>query len=791
MHLHLRTRLATLNGGSGVNNEGIYMTPMKKRATFLVAACIATLGFSACSPPEAATTRAGTSALDAAPSCYAIKQSFPSSPDGIYWLLTPTMPAPQQFRCDMTTDGGGWVLIGRGREGWWFNTNGQGTAASIRNTPTGTGAFKPATLPASTINDLLAGGRSDALWDGIRVRRAADTTGTTYQEVRYRPLDQTSWSWAFGGGILLASADFDGVNYALPNSNAVAASTSDLAIDDGMQRIFTWPWQVHNSQAGFSYGQSVAGIANATSYLWTAANENYAIPFAQVWIRPMFGDDAGWQPIPDAGTPAIARAPAPVDVPATMPWGVTGLLKTADPDPGNDSPVLALVEIGNTIYVGGKFSSVQQGRNGTPTTQSFLAAFDRATGNWVSGFRPTVDGAIYDLEKTPDGKLLVAGNFTNINGVANTAGLAKLDPTNGSVVSGFSASLVGKRFVGTRSWARALDLHGNWAYVVGSFTQIKGGSPSTTVNSGGVARISLTDGKPDATFNATLDNFPMDVDASADGSRVYVAGRFTTVNATPSRAIAVLDTSTGALVPGLGSYVPNDGVASNQFMQSVQELPTSIALGGSQHSLQQYSPSLQLLRAHTSRYGGDYQALLDAEGVLIASCHCSNWLYSDNNVYPIDRAYSRVAPINWVTIYDRTTFQHLEDFQPQISMSSQYEGPWDLIVDAQRCLWVGGDLIGNWTGSWLGGFAKLCQRNATAPTTPGNFAKNSAATPVLTWSAASDSSGAAPSYEVLRDDRVIATLAGRSFTTVGSGRYFVRAVDGAGNRSASTTVIEV
>ncbi|HEY1740331.1 MAG TPA: fibrinogen-like YCDxxxxGGGW domain-containing protein, partial [Acidimicrobiia bacterium] len=84
------------------------------------------------------TVHAGLSSADAAPSCWAIKQSFPSSASGIYWLQTVALVAPQQFYCDMTTDGGGWVLIGRGRTGWTFHETGQGTPAAVSTTVTGT-----------------------------------------------------------------------------------------------------------------------------------------------------------------------------------------------------------------------------------------------------------------------------------------------------------------------------------------------------------------------------------------------------------------------------------------------------------------------------------------------------------------------------------------------------------------------------------------------------------------------------------------------------------------------------
>ena len=61
-----------------------------------------------------------------------IKQNNPRSSDGTYWLQTATMDAPGQFFCDQTTDGGGWVMIGRGREGWETWSQGRETRLASR-----------------------------------------------------------------------------------------------------------------------------------------------------------------------------------------------------------------------------------------------------------------------------------------------------------------------------------------------------------------------------------------------------------------------------------------------------------------------------------------------------------------------------------------------------------------------------------------------------------------------------------------------------------------------------------
>ena len=65
---------------------------------------------------------------------------------------------------------------------------------------------------------------------------------------------------------------------------------------------------------------------------------------------------------------------------------------------------------------------------------------------------------------------------------------------------------------------------------------------------------------------------------------------------------------------------------------------------------------------------------------------------------------------------------NLTDFAPQSAMSSAGEGIWGITLDSYGCVWAAGDIVRgalhNGAYDWLGGFARFCSRDTTAPTTP-------------------------------------------------------------------------
>ncbi|MCU1454541.1 MAG: hypothetical protein JWN46_2687 [Acidimicrobiales bacterium] len=787
-------------------------TPRRASAHLLVAAAmLVTAGAYVVASPQlaaAATTPGdGTAQGSAGASCWGIKQQAPASASGLYWLLTSKLEAPQQFYCDMTTDGGGWVLVARGREGWTFGSTGQGSPQIVRSTTTGTGAFTPAALSSPLIDKVLDGQSVAALPDGIRVRRATNTNGSSWQELRLKVATQQQWSWAFGGGIILSSTRVDGNTYQGGNTRDTSIlwggqSTNQLAGQGGTLRLWTYPWANHGWAAGFAYGSGVQGSSNSSSYLWQSSNEGYPIGFAQVWLRPQIANSAlPSTPVPDAGF-------APKTVPAELkthaepnPWGVSGIDKTNDQSEPASSKVNVMVvkPIGDTVYVGGRFTTVRNAAGTQAAGQKFLAAFDRATGNWIPTFNPVLDGRVFGIDSTPDGKLIVGGDFTNVNGAPNTAGLAALDPATGKVLTTWKATLTRNDGTGSnRSIVRSITVKDGWIYAGGRFTTVTGGTWGPITVSG-LTKVSVTDGSPATGFSAVLPASPVSMATSAAGDRLYLAGAFANISGDSNHGyFGILSSATGKPVPGMGPWIPSTTGA--KYQQAVVEVGGQLVIGGSEHDLQLYDHNrTTLLQSHIARQGGDFQAVAVLDGKIYASCHCFNWDYQHANSFSAPVNYEKVQPLNDIGRYDATTLDHEGSWWPGGLWGPTGDGIWSLNADSAHCLWFGGDLaqVGGWgaTAEYAGGFGRFCQDDATAPTTPTNVkASVSGTTATLTWAAASDASGA-PQYWVYRNDRVVGTTYGTTFVDgglTGNARYAVRAVDAKGNESATlapTTVV--
>lgn len=202
---------------------------------------------------------------------------------------------------DNDFQGGGWILVGRGRDGWAWNNLGAGAPDTVKDNIGTTNAFTPTYLSSALIQELIDNSINglDLTLIEIRVRRAAAANGTNFQEGFWIPISQTTWTWIFdGGGPANAAAapfgfdvDFSYQDSDLGLGGFIGTANTEDTIEpistgfDDYSRIFTWASTEHSGSQGFAYGASVMiGDASAASFtLNTGAG--HSMPYTEVYIR--------------------------------------------------------------------------------------------------------------------------------------------------------------------------------------------------------------------------------------------------------------------------------------------------------------------------------------------------------------------------------------------------------------------------------------------------------------------------------------------------------------------------
>ncbi len=729
----------------------------------------------------------GQSEATAAASCWEIKQATPAAPSGVYWLNTPALGTAGQFYCDQDTDGGGWVLIGRGREGWSQSDEGQGTAADVRGTVTGPTAFSPKQLSGGVVGALLNGQPVKAQSDGVRLRRAANINGTAWQESRFTfssPRDE--WTWMFDNEQRVGS-------WRIGSAAGSGGNTSAFGSGTVLDRIETATGSSQGWKPGFGYGTGARGTTNATSYLWapstTAGNPR---PFTQVYLRPKLLSSVLYSAIPDTGTLQVTKAGSAESFALPTVWGVSGLGAGPNTVEGSNE-VSAFAEGNGVVYVGGNFLTVQKSAAGaSQVAQPYLAAFDVRTGEWISSFRPSLNKQVKALAVLPDGRLAVGGYFTQVNGQAR-AGLVALNPTTGATDAAFTTTLINSLSGGVPI-VRALDVQDNWLYVGGAFTHMTGGTVTNQVYVRAAGRVSTPTGTPDRTWNPEFNGSVIALDASPKKDRVYFAGFFTSSKMTPVQKGAALSAVDTSVIPWTIDFS-----STANYQQAIKEVGEKVWIGGSEHMLYSYDrANMAELSTNITKSGGDFQAISSDGTTVYAGCHCFYTNYAGARRWPsVGTNWTQATKISSAGAWDNVTGKPVTAFSPMVSQRAG-AGAWALFNDSTGVTWFGGDysasVRSNFAKQWSGGFVRFAHNDTQAPSTPSGLSVTpSTSGDVLKWSGSTDNRGSV-SYQVLRNDRAVATTTTTTTTlpAAESGtKYFVRAVDRAGNRSASTPAMVV
>jgi hypothetical protein len=227
-------------------------------------------------------------------------------PTGNYWIKpTGYSGSAEYLWVDNTNQGGGWVLIGKGRQsssdsGGWFGTDNAITTDGLTSTNAlSAGVSK---VSASFVNYLMNGtasgwssGNANNYLVANRINNATDGYSGLSGSSKIKVTNTTTFSWVnqFGGttsdnqtnitgsGLWYGYSGtwLSGTNWWSTNSGVINdALDRGYTSNNNEQRWFQWHWSGHGSYHGWSSGNGITtGFQNGSEY--------HAIQFMHLWAR--------------------------------------------------------------------------------------------------------------------------------------------------------------------------------------------------------------------------------------------------------------------------------------------------------------------------------------------------------------------------------------------------------------------------------------------------------------------------------------------------------------------------
>jgi hypothetical protein len=403
-------------------------------------------------------------------------------------------------------------------------------------------------------------------------------------------------------------------------------------------------------------------------------------------------------------------------------WQVFDLQPAAQSTmPDWDVLVWDFAELNGVMYVAGRFRKVREFSGAPEHNQAYLAAFDVATGQWISTFRPNIDDGVYSVAASPDGsRILIGGEFTSVNGAPLTAAFAALDPFTGAPDPNWKASVTrdnGEVIV------KDIVVSDDHVYIGGRFSHVQTSPGAAPTRRYSLARLDGATGALDASWTVPVNGGKiMSMALSPDTEELYLGGFFTTVGVLPgTKWMAMIETGDGTVVP-LADPIPEEG---KWYVFSVDVGDNKVFAGTERHHLMIWDRDT-LTMTHdyfTGGYGGDYQAVLLAPSasragdgplipnapaldaaadrpplarnvgaddqpadvpanVLWAGGHHHGW---EQNNLGDDRSRTQAQ---WLTAFDGDTGARIDGWTARLGMR---DGVFALAQDSEGKLWVGGD----------------------------------------------------------------------------------------------------
>ncbi len=378
------------------------------------------------------------------------------------------------------------------------------------------------------------------------------------------------------------------------------------------------------------------------------------------------------------GVLALVPRPAAADqrLPASPSW-ITNSAK--------DQRVKALAKLGNTLYVGGEFSTISPAPNMPVLAQRYLFAVDATTGVYRSQFAPLIlappgteldPSGVLALEVDPaGGSLFVGGTFTSVNGMP-LAGFAILDPATGALKASADQRSV-RRIGNGLSGVNALLRVESHLYLGGEFDQV-GAAPRQNVARLDLASATTTLDPWIATTNAPVFSLAAD---PIYPQRIYVGGIFTAAGPVPdpqASFLAAFDTGTSnTLLPWYPRPDGGDKPGTVQGLDAVNgRVYAAIAGGGGQFNVYDGTLGATKILVKQMRATGNLQAVNVIGDTVFVGGHHDNWI-------------SPVLPQPKLAAFRADTLEPLPT--PAFSVAGAW-GIWAILGDSPNDVWWGGEL---------------------------------------------------------------------------------------------------
>ena len=158
---------------------------------------------------------------------------------------------------------------------------------------------------------------------------------------------------------------------------------------------------------------------------------------------------------------------------AASPVGAHGNRIVSDSSPVSWTPhvddgyVQAMAEVGNLVLAGGNFSTVENPSRTQQYTRNYIFAFEKGTGVISPTFVPDLNGEVFSIVPTGDGQTVWIAGGFNTVNGQTYRGVVKLNVSTGQVVTQFRTPSFNGRI-------HDVHLRGDRLYVTGRFTTIDG-----------------------------------------------------------------------------------------------------------------------------------------------------------------------------------------------------------------------------------------------------------------------------------------------------------------------------